>query len=222
MKKYNFIILLLFLCISSLAKGKQVRCGGTYSYTYSENISHAEAKAKAIENAIIMALADEFGTTVTSQTLLELSNESERFDQMSRLQVKGKLVRHVHQPLISVPLYADNMFTVKVTVDFYAKPIEYAPTEFEAKVLRNGKEDKFENDQFVADDQFYLSFRSPKAGYVAVFFEDRTAACCMLPYYGNDETPFWVEKDKKYVFFDVRNNTYHMSCGAEPEINYEL
>ena len=78
MKKYNFIILLLFLCISSFAKGRQVRCGGTYSYTYSENISHAEAKAKAIENAIIMALADEFGTTVTSQTLLELSNESER------------------------------------------------------------------------------------------------------------------------------------------------
>ena len=220
MKKYNFIILFLFLCISSLAKGRQVRCGGTYSYTYSENISHAEAKAKAIENAIIMALADEFGTTVTSQTLLELSNESERFDQISRLQVKGKLVRHIHQPVISVPLYADNMFTVKVTVDFYAKPIEYAPTEFEAKVLRNGKEDKFENDQFVADDQFYLSFRSPKAGYVAVFFEDRTAACCMLPYYGNDETPFRVEKDKKYVFFDVRNNTYHMSCGAEPEINY--
>lgn len=48
MKKYSFIILLLFLCVSSFAKGKQVRCGGTYSYTYSENISHAEAKAKAI------------------------------------------------------------------------------------------------------------------------------------------------------------------------------
>ena len=67
MKKIIFITIIMFLCTSSLlAKVKQERCEGTYAYTYSGSISYDEAKTKAIENAIIMALADKFGTTVTS------------------------------------------------------------------------------------------------------------------------------------------------------------
>lgn len=134
MKRIVFITIILFLCISSLlAKVKQERCGGTYAYTYSGSISYDEARTKAIENAIVMALADKFGTTVTLQSLLELTNSGDRFDQMSRLQVKGKLVRHINAPVVSEPVYADNMFTLNVTVDFYATPIEYAPVEFVAK-----------------------------------------------------------------------------------------
>lgn len=211
----------MFLHIISLsAKDRLVKCGGTYPYTYSENISHAEAKAKAVENAIIMALADKFGTTVTSQSLLELTNNSDRFAQMSRLQVKGKLVRHIHEPKISAPLFADNLFTVNVTVEFYAKAIEYAPTEFVVHALRNGVDDKHDSNVFNAGDKFYMSFTSPKAGYVAVFFEDKESVCCMLPYVYNDEKPYYVEKGKRYLFFNVADNTYHFSCGAEPEINY--
>lgn len=220
MKLLFFISLWFFLASSVSAKDKLVRCEGTYPYTYTENISHAEAKAKAVENAIIMALADEFGTTVTSQSLMELENGKDRFDQMSRLQVKGKLVRHIHEPEISSPLLADNLFSIQVKVDFYARPIVYAPTEFEAYTLRNGTEKKFESLYFQADDKFYLLFQSPKAGYLAVFFEDRSSVVCMLPYVQEDEAPFWVEKEKSYLLFNVRNNTYHMSCGEEPEINY--
>lgn len=215
------VITILFLHVLKVsAKDRLVRCGGTYPYTYSENISHAEAKAKAVENAIVMALADKFGTTVTSQSLLELTNKGDRFAQMARLQVKGKLVRHIHNPQISAPMFADNLFTVNVTVEFYAKAIEYAPTEFVVHALRNGMDDKYDSDVFNADDKFYMSFTSPKAGYVAVFFEDKESVSCMLPYVDDDEKPFYVEKGKRYLFFDVANNTYHFSCGDEPEINY--
>ena len=68
MKRIVFITIILFLCTSSLLdKVKQERCGGTYAYTYSGSISYDEARTKAIENAIVIALADKFGTTVTSQ-----------------------------------------------------------------------------------------------------------------------------------------------------------
>ena len=81
MKKYIIAIIQLILCISPiLAKEKLVKCGGTFPYYYSENISHAEAKAKAVENAVIMALADQFGTTVTSQSLMEIADANERRD----------------------------------------------------------------------------------------------------------------------------------------------
>lgn len=212
------IMVLHTLCLS--ADDKLVRCGGTYPYTYSENISLAEAKRKAVDNAIVMALADKFGTTVTSQSLLELSNKGDRFDQMSRLQIKGKLVRHIKEPQLSAPQFADNLFTLNVTVEFYAKAITYAPTEFEVHTLRNGKEDRHDSNVFTADDKFYLSFTSPKAGYVAEFFEDGEGVYCMLPYVCDDDKPFYAEKGKRYLFFDVANNTYHFTCGAEPEINY--
>jgi len=220
MKKYLFLILSFLLTSLSTLHGQKVKCGGTYPYTYSENISHAEAKAKAVENAVIMALADKFGTTVTSQSLVEMSNMENRFNHMSRLQVKGKLLRHIHEPKISNPIYGDHLFTIQVKVSFYATAIEYAPTEFIAKILCNGTEDRFESTHFKAEDKFFMSFQSPKKGYLAIFFEDRETAICMLPYVGNDTTPFQVEKSKKYVLFTIDNNTYHMSCGDEPEVNY--
>ena len=220
MKKFFFLTISILLTSLTSASGQKVKCGGTYPYTYSENISHAEAKAKAVENAIIMALADKFGTTVSSQSLIEISNMESKFNQLSRLQVKGKLLRHIHEPKISNPVYGDHLFTIQVKVSFYAAPIEYAPTEFDAKILCNGTEDRFENTSFKADDKFYMSFQSPKEGYLAIFFEDKENAVCMLPYVGNDTSPFHIEKSKKYTLFTINNNTYHMSCGAEPEINY--
>lgn len=210
----------MFLCTTLPAKSKKERCGGTYSYTYSSAISYDMAKAKAIEYAVISALSDRFGTIVNSQSMLEMTNNGERFEQMSRLLVKGRFLNHISQPEVSTPVFADNMFTVKVTVDFYAAPIDYAPTEFTAKLLRNGTDDKFESNEFVAGDYFYLSFQSPKAGYVAVFFEDKNTVSCILPYYEEDDTPFYAEKGKRYVFFNKANDEYYFSCGEEPEINY--
>lgn len=220
MKKYLFLIISFLLTSFTSAFGQKVKCGGIYPYTYSENISHAEAKAKAVENAIIGALADKFGTTVTSQSLVEMSHMGNQFNQLSKLQVKGKLLKHIHEPQISDPTYADHLFTIHVKVSFYAAPIVYAPTEFQAKILCNGTDDRFENTHFKADDKFYVSFRSPKKGYLAIFFEDKENVVCMLPYVGDDSTPFRVEKEKKYTLFTLDNNTYHMSCGTEPEINY--
>ena len=221
MKKIIFIIIFgLFLCTSLLAKVKKERCGGTYSYSYSTAISYDVAKAKAIEYAVVNALSDKFGTIVNSQSMLEMTNRGERLDQMSRMLVKGKFLNHIKEPEVSTPMFADNMFTVQVTVDFYAQPIDYAPTEFTAKLLKNGTDDRNESNEYVAGDYFYLSFRSPKAGYVAVFFEDATTVSCMLPYYEDDDSPFLVEKNKRYVFFNKANDEYYFSCGEEPEINY--
>lgn len=220
MKKTFFLILCVYLCTSLSAKVKKERCGGTYSYSYSTAISYDVAKAQAIEYAVVNALNDKFGTVVSSQSMLEMTNKGERFNQMSRLLVKGKFLSHVKKPQVSAPMFADNLFTVQVTVDFYAQPIDYATTEFTAKLLRNGTDDRCESSEFVANDHFFLSFQSPKSGYLAVFFEDANAVSCMLPYYEEDDVPFVVEKGKRYVFFNKANDEYYFSCGEEPEINY--
>ena len=218
-----FGILILFLHISFLSaqnKVKEVKCGGTYSYSFSENVAPAEAKEKAVQNAIIRALADKFGTTVTSQSLMMLNGQQDTFEEFSRLHVKGQFVRHIHEPRISDLVWKDNLGTYEVTVSFYARPINYAQTEFEMHVLRNGKQKRFESVTFKSEDKFYLWFSSPRNGYLAVFFEDCDNALCMLPYEGEDDEPFRVRKGDKNVFFDTPGNTYHMICGEEPEINF--
>lgn len=202
------------------AKPKQVKCKGTYTYTYSKSISLQEGEAKAVEHAIVMALADAFGTTVSSRSLMEMGNDYNRFAQLSLLEVKGRLVRHIDEPEVSAPEFRDNLVSVTVKVAFYAQPIETAPTEFTVRPLRNGTEDTFEAYHYVADDRFYLSFETPKEGYVAVFFDDGNNAQCMLPYVGDDDTPFHVEKGKRHVFFTDAYDTYRLTCGAEPEVNY--
>lgn len=221
MKKAVFITtVIMFLCTTLFAKEKKERCGGTYTYTYSTAISYDVAKSQAIEYAIVNAISEKFGTLVSSQSMQEITTKGERFNQMSRLLVKGRFLSHIKKPWLSKPVFADNVFTMQVTVDFYAQPIDYAPTDFSVKMLRNGIDDKFESSEFKANDSFFMSFTSPKNGYVAVFFEDTDTVSCMLPYYENDNTPLAVEKGRRYIFFNTTNNEYYFSCGEEPEINY--
>ena len=218
-----FSVLIVMCCLSALhAKNKQVKCEGTYTYTYSTGFSLDEAKAQALEYAISRAIADELGTTVKTESYLEIYNSKESFDQMSRLIVKGKWVKDIHEPVFSSPIFENNMFAINVTVSFYAQPLEVAPVAFTSHILRNGTDDKFESDTFYGseDEKIYVSFQSPKAGYLAIYFEDAENVFCALPYIGNEDAPFYAKKNERYVFFNVDNNTYHMTCGDEPEVNF--
>ncbi len=223
MAKLNIIVTTFFFCFftSLSAKPKQVKCEGTYTYNYSTGISLDEARAKALEYAITNALADEFGTTVKSESYLEITNTRDNFNQISRLIVKGKWVKDIHAPVFSDPIYSNNMFAINVTVSFYAQPLESAPIQFTSKILRNGTEDKFESDTFVGNtqDRIYVSFQSPQSGYVAVFLEGIDKAFCALPYWGSEEA-FHIKKNERYVFFNDTYNSYHITCGADPEINF--
>lgn len=220
MKRYLLITFLITLCISSFASGKKVRCKGTYQYQYSTSISYDEAKPRAIEYAEAKALEETFGTFVSVQSFIELSNDgTDRFNQLGKTLVKGKIVKHNSTPTVSAPKFFDNMQWVEVMVDFDAVAVDYPPTEFVAKTLRNGTDDRYEDTNFAADDKFYLSFRSPKAGYVAVFYEDQRSVVCMLPYDYDDNKPFAVEKGKRYLWFDLDGYRYHLSCDGDREFN---
>ena len=219
--KRNLLLIFFSLAFTLLsAKGKLVKCGGTYTYIYSTSVSLDEARAQALEYAITRAIADELGTAVKSESYIEIVNSQERFDQVSRLLVKGKWVKDIHAPKFSDPVFGNNLFSVDVTVSFYAQPLESAPVAFAAHVLRNGMDDRQESDVFYDGDQLYVSFLSPRTGYVAVFLEDARTALCALPYVEQDDEPFAVKKGARHVFLNVPNNTYRMTCGAEPEVNF--
>ena len=170
------IALLLFIfAIPIHAQKGKVKCEGTYRYFYESYVSLAEARVMGVEYAIRCAIAEKLGTTITSESRLEMTNSNEWFAHVSRFHVKGKFLRHIKEPQISDPIYADNLSSIEISVSFYAQPLEYAPTAFKARVLRNGTSAHFEDDKFKEDDKFYMQFRSPKAGFLAIFFDDFVA-----------------------------------------------
>lgn len=211
---------LLFLAITGLsAKDKLVRCEGTYDYTYPTSMSTDEARVRALEYAIEKAIADNIGTDVWSDTYLEMSKTKDSFNKITQLSVRGEWVEDIYEPQISDPIYANNMYSISVKVAFMARPYESSRVPFIAHILRNGIDNRFSSEEFKEGDNIYISFEAPSKGYVAVFLEDTECVVCAVPYVGQDEQPFFVKKNKSYIFLNEDNNRFHITCGPEPEIN---
>lgn len=217
---FHCLLFLWLLLVPTMAAAQERTIETTRLCHFSTAISYEEGKARAVEEAIAMALADEFGTTVNEQSWRTLTEEGGSFTQFARLQVKGRLVRHLKEPEVMYKGVEMGMVSVEVALRFRAAPITYAPIQFKTLLLRNGTEDRFADTRFRAGDAFHMAFESPREGYLAVFFEDRETVTCMLPYLYEDEAPLHVKKQERYVLFTKDPDTFSMTCGEEPEVNF--
>ena len=121
------------------------------------------------------------------------------------------------------------MIIVSVKVKGKAREIVSAGIDFQAKVLRNGTEDKFESDQFRSGDDLYLSFQSPVSGYLAVYLIDANyQAYCLLPYRNQTDGIYSIKANQRYLFFNIKEapqqerpyvDEYVMTCERETEQN---
>ena len=121
------------------------------------------------------------------------------------------------------------MLTIKVTIVGKAREIKNANIDFEAKLLRNGTEEKFESDEFRNGDDLYLYFKSPINGYLAVYLLDENTqqVFCLLPYKSSGEPAYKIVHDKPYIFFSCQKaeenpnevDEYTMTCEHSMEQN---
>lgn len=220
----RFIFVTLWFCFSLLSaladeKGKVVKCEGSFSYVFGESVSLAKSKKLAEQYAINDAMANhpEIGTIVSSVNVMETTSERQSFHQYASTWIKGKLIKHLKEPKVSSPVFNGPSYTLNVTVSFEARILITPAIEFSAKTLRNGTDDKHESTLFKHDDRLYMSFKTPRQGYLAIFYDDADMVRCAIPEYGNDSAPMLTEKDKRYVFFDSEDEDYTMECNEEPE-----
>lgn len=121
------------------------------------------------------------------------------------------------------------MLAVTVRVKGVIREIVNAAVDFQARVLCNGTEDRFEQDRFRNGDDLYLSFQSPVDGYLTVYLLDAEGtAYCLLPYRGDTGGRVAVKGNRRYVFFSVDDvsaeergmvDEYVMTCGNREELN---
>lgn len=200
------VVLLLMTVIPVLLFAQQERrVEGDYTYYAPQYVSLEAARATAIEQARIQALAVAFGTLIEQATFTRQENvdgtSSINMLALGESTVKGEWLNDTKEPVTEVA-YEDNFLMVTAHVWGVARELVSAPIDISVKVLKNGTLDRFEDSNFREGDDIYLSFQSPSRGYLAVYLmDDKGDAYCFLPYAGDADGMFEVKANKPYVLF---------------------
>ena len=186
---------------------KTERVTATYTYYAPEHVSIEEARRVALQRAQLQAIADAFGTIVTQSNATRVRNENGKSDvsllSLGASEVRGEWLRTDGEPEYDIA-YEDGMLAVTVRVKGVIREIVNAAVDFQAKVLRNGTEDRFEGEEFRNGDDLYLSFRSPVDGFLTVYLLDAEGtAYCLLPYRNDTGGRVAIEGNRHYVFFSL-------------------
>ena len=221
-----FSALLLSL---SLQAQKMQKVKVEYVYYAPDNVSLEEAKRTALERAKIQAIADTYGTIVSQSYTTLVTNKNGQtntgFLSLGGSEVKGEWIETIGEPEYDIT-YQQETLVVKVTVAGRVREIVGASVDFDARVLCNGTDLKFERQDFRKGDDLYLYFKSPIDGYLAVYLLDEVQemAYCLLPYRKSNGQAFAVRIDKPYLLFsqeavDYPIDEYVMTCNRSTEYN---
>ena len=165
------------------------------------------SKQKALQRAQTQILADNFGTVINAGAATVVTAAGEGSSEVSTFSlgeslVKGEWLETIGEPEFRRFLDGSGMLAIKVTVRGRAREISSSSIDFDARILRNGVEDKFESLDFNEGDDLYLAFEAPLDGYLAVYLYDGgTHAYCLLPYINMSSSAVAVKGGEKYVFF---------------------
>lgn len=198
---------LLLMVASTVFAQKPKTVEGRYTYYVPDDVSLREARNTALYRAQIQAIADEFGTIVSQSNITRIENtnghSNANFLSLGSSDVKGEWIETIGQPVYDV-VYEQDMLVVTCQVKGVVWEIVSAKVDYMAKVLRNGIEDKYEDDTFKDGDDLYMSFIAPVSGYLAVYLVDADdKVSCLLPYPGQLEGIYPVKSNQRYVFFST-------------------
>lgn len=202
-------------------------------YHLPKNMSMEEGEGIALERAKLQAIADAFGTVVSQNNFTSVSNRegesSTDFLSLGSSEVKGEWIETIGTPIYNRAFDNEGGVLIEVSVKGRIREIVRAPINFQAKVLRNGTDDRYESSTFCNGDDLYLSFVTPVSGYVAVYLvDDQQNSYCLLPYQRQTDGIYSVSANQRYVFFcndavpiSERPivDEYTLTCNGTSEIN---
>lgn len=226
MKKIYILLAFILLDISASAQ-REVEVEGTSVLVMEEDMTLGEAKKKVIENAKVEAIKSEFGTMVVNNVLIHTNdnngNTNSGYSESTLEVAKGDWLGDTAPAAISVS-FTGGKLILTATVKGIAREILHAKTQIEWNTLNkpnlNGITTTFNN-----GDNIYVSFRSPRNGYVALYLIGPDGkAYCLLPYAATSNGQYSVIANKQYLFFDSEsdmesNKKYRMTTNMNVENN---
>lgn len=211
--KKSLIFILLCLCqavsfIASAQKPVKVHGKATLVVSENDNITPAEAKRECIKRAKNEAIREAFGEFISSNTEImdgidKEGNELSSFVQETSMSARAEWIEDTKEPAVKFDTQ-DGRIIFTAEVWGKAREIPVSRIDFSWKVLCGGKEDCHESLKFTNRQRIFIKFRTPVAGYVAVYLLDssKKEASCLLPYKNNQRGQHKVLAGKDYTFFD--------------------
>lgn len=209
MVKRILCILAMWGVFSICCFSQQIKTvSGEYAYNVPENVDLEKAKLIALDRVKIKLIADEFGTVISQSNSTSVKNSNGNSDidfiSLGESEVRGEWVETIGQPDFKL-FFVDGQLIINVRIKGKIREIVSANVDFKALVLRNGTDDKYEDDNFKSGDDLFLSFTSPISGYVVVYLVDNDGtAFCLLPYQNQEQGNVKVNAKERYVFFSER------------------
>lgn len=233
MTKIQNICLWLGLLLASSAEcraQKAVEVHGVASLEVSvdDNITMAEARHESIRRAHYEAIKEKFGELVTSNTVVVDGNiggeEISKFVEETSLSAQAEWLGDTRDPSVELSV-RDGHIVFTAEVWGKAREIPRSSVDFKWQVLGEGKEDLCGKLKFGNRQRFYIKFRTPVSGYVAVYLLDssKKEANCLLPYRTNPCGQHSVKAGRDYVFFDKESDpaaiNYRLTTDKPIELN---
>jgi hypothetical protein len=193
----------LLLLPALLSAQRVLTASGSYTYYAPQNVSEEQAKRTALERAKIQILADEFGTVVGSNTSTRITTEegTSTVDMLSlsESEVRGQWIETLSE---EYDVFYQGGLVVRVKLKGRIRELLRSEVAIDARLLRNGTDDRDEADAFRSGDDLYLAFRSPADGTLAAYLYDGdNTVYCLLPYRGQASGRTTVRANRRYVFF---------------------
>lgn len=198
----------LIALVQPAAAQRTANVTGKYTYILSENdnVTIKEAKLKAIEEAKAEAIKKEFGMLVASDFINTEKQTNDDFSSYymsnTSASVKGEWLGDEREPEITIEcINGDIFFTAEVWGK--AREIVRAKPDVKWSVEKDVNGQRVEANEFNHGERFFVKFRSPSDGYVAVYLitgDNETA--CLLPYRKDTTGRCQIKGGKEYTFFD--------------------
>ena len=207
-------ILILISCVVALVVTAQriVSVSGEYTYYAPSTMTLDEAKQEALNQTKLHVLEAKFGTLINSTTTLIIENKksdnhSSRADvrTLSTHEVKGEWIEDTRpaEQTISTHKSMPNAIIIHTRVWGKAREVTSSKADIEVALLKapykEAVEEVFKNEQ-----EFYLYFKSPTSGYLAVYLldTDEDMAYCLLPTSNDVRGNFPVTNNEEYILFN--------------------
>lgn len=213
MNKKLFFGFLFVMLATSLAAQREAYVHGIASIGIGddENITLAEAKKRCIELAKINAVKSEFKETIASDVIVNTTvidgKTSNHLIDMASTNLRGEFLGYDGQhpqPEITVA-YENNKLVFTAEIWGFAREIVRAKTEISWGVLCG--DDYRPDTRFMHGDRLHVRFKSPVAGYVALYMMDSDGSTyCLMPDKHSKSGATYVSANEEYMFLEKRED----------------
>ena len=211
MKRWLSFCILCAAVANQLVAQRIVSVSGEYDYYAPATVSLEQAKQDALLQTRLHVLEAKFGTNINATTDIRLENNSAEPERsrtevhtLAMHEVKGEWLEDTREPEQEV--FTDpsmrNTLIIHTRVWGKAREIVAAKANVDVQLLKDtiigANADVFGHEQ-----NFYISFQSPVAGYLTIYLldPDNDEAFCLLPAPTDAGGSVQVNSNQRYVFF---------------------